>query len=506
MAKGGKDNRSFRSQRRRKRKFHSNRYTTNKKPKLNVDPASLESEATSGAAASCDFIVSSSSTEPCAHRESSSEEECFDVSTSSEINMNQQHQTQHPTTTTPVSHSKLTSTTSLIQVASKNVLTGNRIIDMDILRNVFAILSCPECKESHLSCTQNKKQGLAFEMKLECLECDWCYNFWTSKKKSKSRNFDVNSRIFYSMRRIGKGYQGMRRFLTLMNHPSPMTEKTYRKITYNFNKAIKTVAKKIMKQACQELQKKSESSVADVCNVGVSVDGTWQRRGFSSLNGAVAAISIDTGCVLDIEIMSRYCQGCTNAQVYKTSDPDKFEKLKFDHICKINHVGSAPAMEVSGTKKIFERSVELNQLRYTEFYGDGDSKSFPAVKDVYPGVIVRKKECIGHVQKRVGTRLRKLKLKVKGLGGKGRLTDAVVDKLQNYYGIAVRSNIGDLKGMQSAINAALFHVASSKVNNYHDHCPVGPNSWCTFQNDKVNGTNQYKPGPGLPLDVIKHVQ
>ena len=47
------------------------------------------------------------------------------------------------------------------------------------------------------------------------------------------------------------------------------------------------------------------------------------------------------------------------------------------------------------------------------------------------------KECIGHVQKRVGTALRKLKKEKSGLGGKGELTDAMVDKLQNYYGIAI---------------------------------------------------------------------
>ena len=35
------------------------------------------------------------------------------------------------------------------------------------------------------------------------------------------------------------------------------------------------------------------------------------------------------------------------------------------------------------------------------------------------------KECVGHVQKRVGTRLRKLKIDVKGLGGKGKLLDKI---------------------------------------------------------------------------------
>ena len=50
-----------------------------------------------------------------------------------------------------------------------------------------------------------------------------------------------------------------------------------------------------------------------------------------------------------------------------------------------------------------------------------------------------KKECVGHVQKRVGTNLRNLKKEHKRIGGKGKLTNSAIDKLQNYYGIAIRA-------------------------------------------------------------------
>ena len=58
------------------------------------------------------------------------------------------------------------------------------------------------------------------------------------------------------------------------------------------------------------------------------------------------------------------------------------------------------------------------------------------IKDTYVNsndsdIEVQKKECVGHVQKRVGTRLRKLKKEVKGL--KGKLTEKVIDRLQNFY-------------------------------------------------------------------------
>jgi len=59
-------------------------------------------------------------------------------------------------------------------------------------------------------------------------------------------------------------------------------------------------------------------------------------------------------------------------------------------------------MEAVGAVQIFGRSVEQNKLRYLTYRGDGDSKSFSeAVKsDPYPGYVINKAECVGHVQKK----------------------------------------------------------------------------------------------------------
>ena len=163
-------------------------------------------------------------------------------------------------------------------------------------------------------------------------------------------------------------------------------------------------------------------------------------------------------------------------------------------------------METAGIQTIFNRSIE-KQLRYTEFYGDGDSKGRASIENIYPGIKVTKLECIGHVQKRVGSRLRKLRQKVGGLGGTGRLNDAIIDRLQNYYGMAIRSNVGDLSKMKKAVAAVLCHVsAPADKPFYHENCPEGGDSWCRYQADKVNSTSTYIPGPGLPEDVFKHIK
>ena len=79
----------------------------------------------------------------------------------------------------------------------------------------------------------------------------------------------------------------------------------------------------------------------------------------------------------------------------------------------------------------------------------------------------------------------------------------MIDRLQNYYGMAIRQNKNDLKKMQAAVRATLFHVASSKENNWHyPHCPEGKDSWCKFHQDRANGTSTCKPRPGLLLDIV----
>ena len=66
----------------------------------------------------------------------------------------------------------------------------------------------------------------------------------------------------------------------------------------------------------------------------------------------------------------------------------------------------------------------------------------------YQGTKVEKLEYIGHMQKRVGSRLRKLRNTQKGvlsdgkgISGQGRLTEKLMNKLQNLYDVALRQNV-----------------------------------------------------------------
>lgn len=98
---------------------------------------------------------------------------------------------------------------------------------------------------------------------------------------------------------------------------------------------------------------------------------------------------------------------------------------------------------------------------------------------------IEKLECVGHVQKRIGTRLRTLKAKLgktelsdgKTMGGRGRLTNAGINEIQLYYGLAIRRNVNSLFNMQKVVWAEFYHLASTNDNPNHRLCPEPPDTW-----------------------------
>ena len=147
------------------------------------------------------------------------------------------------------------------------------------------------------------------------------------------------------------------------NFSSYMAKEDYRSFSSVSRNSVKEIAETVMQEAALEIYNKKHDADYDdnIVDTGISVDGTWQERGFTSPNGAVAAISIETGRILDVEVMTRYCQGCINIEKFK-ENADLYEHLKLDHMCKSNHEGSAGKMEVVGVERIFSRSIETRRL------------------------------------------------------------------------------------------------------------------------------------------------
>lgn len=316
----------------------------------------------------------------------------------------------------------------------------------------------------------------------------------------KTGHSEVNIRMAAFVRSLGRGYSALQNFSLYLNSPPPMTKNNYRKVFREIHSATRTVALESMRNAAAEVRRMDPDQDDGFINTAVSVDGTWQRRGHASHHGVVTANSVKSGKCIDVEVLSNICKGC---QYWEGKEgTDGYERWRLKHLCKVNHKGSAGAMEAIGATRMFLRSEDNRQLRYTQYLGDGDSASFKKVMELKPygdEIKIEKLECVGHVQKRCGTRLRRLvneskgrKLEDgKGIGGMGRLTKKKIDTLQNYFGFSIRQNAGNLTQMQADVKAVLYHVASTDSCPRHEFCPE--NLWCKYKLDP----NNYKHRHGL---------
>lgn len=105
----------------------------------------------------------------------------------------------------------------------------------------------------------------------------------------------------------------------------------------------------------------------------------------------------------------------------------------------------------------------------------------------------------------MGTRLHNIK-KEKKLGGKGKLTDALILKLTKYYGLAIRHNVHSIQDMKKAIKATLDHLTSTDTNPKHENCPSGSESWCKWCiAEAVGKTQEYEHLPPLNPAIIQYI-
>ncbi|GFX98535.1 uncharacterized protein TNCV_1501131 [Trichonephila clavipes] len=328
-------------------------------------------------------------------------------------------------------------------------LTGNRIIDMEVLLNLFLQLFCPRCFEEGILLSEDSTYGLCSNFVIRCKHCDFYSGFSSSKKTLNCP--EVNTRFVYGMRQIGKGFSAGFKLCGTLNLPR-LSKTAYTNHENKLMSVISEVSELSLQKAASELLVLHPTK-NKIVECGISVDGTWQRRGYSSMNECLASLSDDTGKVVDIEIMSAYCPTCR--KISKMPRSIESETFVADHVCHSNFQGSALKMEAVGATRIFQRSIVKRGLKYAHYYG--------------------------------------------------KLTDSYC-RLQNYYGIAVRSNVGNLSGLQQNVIAALFHCSSSVEKPMQGQCPIGKDSWCYYQRALSCGKKPKEKYKGLSNEVLNMIK
>ena len=327
-----------------------------------------------------------------------------------------------------------------------NELYGNRIVSVCPAALGGKSCVCDKCKRGKLTITEVERHGLAPHIQFSYNSCSVQSSEVLGEKQvhKKSRFYDVNRKAVFAMRLIGRGRQALQTVCSMMDLPPPMAKSTFDNHRRAMHAAAKEVAQTSMRQAADAVAAKHTAEAKPV-DIAVSTDGTWMRRGHSSLYGVQSVISYDTSQVLDVDLLSKHCSQCTSWKSRLDSDSLSQElydawKQELADKCSINMTASSPAMEAEAVVKLWQRSEDKTNLRYTTYIGDGDSKGYSKVVDSKPygETEIVKDECIGHVQKRLGKGFKDLRQKFgsqklpdgKRLCGKGRLTECYMDRLQ----------------------------------------------------------------------------
>ena len=375
------------------------------------------------------------------------------------------------------------------------------IVNLGQLNEILRGVNCPACQGGLQLSTFGERFGFALKLRLSCVACNMTVEEgFSSPRQGTSSSFVINDLLTLFFTQAGKGHSAMQRFAAILNQKG-LHLKTFQKKQAEVLDAYVSVADTVLRDSVAAvkaaLQETGDSGDQDIYDVTVSYDGTWHKRGHTSLYGVGCVIEVTTGLIVDYAVLSKYCHSCAIHEKKFGADSPEYRRWYADHEedCAINYQGSSNAMETEGARRLWARSVERNGLRYTGFLGDGDSKAFDAVVALAPygETGIERQECVNHAHKRMGTALLNL-TKQEKLGGRGygRLTKDKAMYYQRMYRRAIVNNVGDCDGMRSAVWATLFHCLSTDDDPHHTRCPTGEDSWCFYQ--KAIATDE-EPGP-----------
>ncbi|CAF1278188.1 unnamed protein product [Didymodactylos carnosus] len=166
-------------------------------------------------------------------------------------------------------------------------------------------------------------------------------------------------------------------------------------------------------------------------------------------------------------------------------------------------------MEAEGASRIFQRSVSKG-LRYKWLVCDGDSSAYDKVKNIYiEQETAAEADGIDNNDKHKGrqprevVRMKKTIPEEKPFGGSaGRMTDAMMHKMSEMYGLAIRQGTDEVQEnnedeaeavarLQKKCLAAFHHlIVQDNKENQHYYCPDGMTSWCSYKRDQATNGNE----------------
>jgi len=187
-----------------------------------------------------------------------------------------------------------------------NAEFGYRFINFITVTNAIAqVVVCKKCGKD-VKITESAIRGLGSKIVISCNQCE----------KTEIPNcpyvrngYEINRRITLAMRLLGVGLNSIKKFCAFMELPRP--------IYYSFYDKLVEIIAIYSNESCAYMQRAGAEEKARSLEKGqnegitVSDDGSWRKRGYSSLYGILTSlIGWFTGKIIDIEVKSKYCKSC----------------------------------------------------------------------------------------------------------------------------------------------------------------------------------------------------
>ncbi|GFS88024.1 uncharacterized protein TNCV_3929981 [Trichonephila clavipes] len=136
----------------------------------------------------------------------------------------------------------------------------------------FEAVKCIKCEKTGLRLHLSESNcGEAVKFHLKCPSCKYNYTFFNSKKCDSSENYELNTRLVYAMRCIGKGAESARMFCGIMNLPPPPTK--FSKYNHILLQAARETCEHSMAEAVREAVDENDGKR----DLAFAVDGSWQK-------------------------------------------------------------------------------------------------------------------------------------------------------------------------------------------------------------------------------------
>ncbi|EZA59663.1 hypothetical protein X777_16734 [Ooceraea biroi] len=294
-----------------------------------------------------------------------------------------------------------TSSEKLLRLGDREITIDNthayRILHLfSVFSTISTLVNCKTCNKD-ITFKEASSRGLGFKIAVTC-ECGTAY---INSCPLINNAYEINRRIVMVMRLLGIDNEGLNLFCGLMDLAVEFYSQTYYSCLTNIQQASQAVYKILVKHAVDEEKQKTLEKKDSNVNLTVCGDGTWKKRGYSSLYGVTTLAGKYSHKIIDSVVRSSYCKMC-EVWKKKAKNEEEFEEWKESHqeLCTVNHDGLAGRMEVNSVKEMFERSIAEYGVKYTRYVGDGDSKIFKGILELNPyDVQVKKLECFACYKK-----------------------------------------------------------------------------------------------------------